>query len=112
MEINRFRGDNKPFRFTLYSDKKNNIRLPLNGLIFRLTVNSEKDPETTDKQIFTLNGINVDDAEGILEFRPTRDNMNIPKGVYYYDIQVTNITGDYDDTIQKDKFIIGQDISK
>ena len=112
MEINRFRGDNKPFRFTLYSDKKNNVKLPLTGLTFRFTVNAEKDPETIDKQIFTLDGVNVDEEGGILEFRPTRTNMDIPKGTYYYDIQVTSTVGGYDDTIQKDKFIIGQDISK
>lgn len=111
MEINRFRGDNKPFRFNLYSDKKSGIKLDITGFTFKMTVNEEKDPENIDKQKFSLVGVIVDAVNGILEFRPTKDDMNLAKGTYYYDIQATD-TNTCDDTIMKDKFVVSQDLSK
>lgn len=111
MEITRYRGDNKPFRFNLYSDKKAGIRLNLTGLTFQMTVNEEKDPENTNKQKFSLEGIIVDAENGVLEFRPTKIGMNLAKGIYYYDIQVTDANL-CDDTVMKDKFVINQDLTK
>lgn len=108
MEINRFRGDNKPFRFNV---KSSGVALDITGMSFKFTVNSEKDPVDITNQKFSLDGVIVDAELGIVEFRPSKVNMDLTKGTYYFDVQITD-TNNYDDTPIKDKLIINQDLTK
>lgn len=111
MEITRYRGDNKPFKFNIYSDKTAGTRLDITGMTFKFTVNSEKDPVDTTNQKFSLDGVITNGLSGEVEFRPTKANMDLPKGKLYFDVQVTDGSG-YDDTLVKDVLIINQDLTK
>ena len=83
----------------------------ITGFIFKLTVDSRKNPEDVSTQQFSLTGTITDGPNGAVSFTPTTANTNITPGTYYYDIQQTDLSAAIK-TLIKGRAQIVQDISK
>ena len=55
--------------------------------------------------------LNADPDTGKVSFTPTKEGTNLPVETYYYDVQMTDASGNVR-TIAKFKFKITQDITK
>jgi hypothetical protein len=111
-DIEMTRADSYPLILTIKS-KSTGLPIDLTGYVFKLTVNSEKDPTDITHQIFQVIGV-VDPDQGTnkgkVSFTPTSVNT-ATVGKFYYDIQWTvgSIVRSWN---EKKKFIIPQDITK
>lgn len=109
-KINFFRGDSYPIEVTIWEDRSTSTPLNLSGSTLYLTVNSEKNPDDTSNQLFSVSGVITDASNGKVEFQPTSGNTNQTPGEYWYDISLVNENSNR--TIVKNIFYISQDISK
>lgn len=112
-EITWFRGDSYPIELTI-KDKATSEAIDISGYAFLMTVNTEKDPIDETAQIFQVVGeIDADQItnKGKITLTPTAVNTDLSNGTYYYDVQMTDSSGNIR-TIAKDKFKISQDITK
>lgn len=107
--LERVRGDTKPFKIRL-TDVDTGGYLDVAGYAAKWSINSDKNPTTTDDQVFTATGVPVNPTtDGIIEFAVAA--FDITPGTYFYDVEVTDSAGKLD-TIIKSKIKIIQDISK
>ena len=106
LDLNRKRGDTKPFRFTIKDES--GADQALGGFTFRFTVNSAKKP--TDQTTETFQIVGASTASGKFEFGPTAANVNLI-GTYYYDAQIIDGAGDIY-TVYEGKIKFTQDITK
>ena len=105
-----YRGDSYPLEFTITNTDGQEVDLTESTLKF--TVNSVKDPVDDSTQLFQIDGdLNVDPTTGKVVFFPTEVQTDLPKGKYYYDIELRSISGQVR-TVAKESFTILQDISK
>ncbi len=103
------RGDSDAKGFIVQDS--DGVAINITGFSFKLTVNSEKDPLTTDNQQFTVVGALTDAANGKVAFSPTAANTDIAPATYFYDIEQTD-TGAAISTLIIAKCLIVQDITK
>jgi len=110
--IEWYRGDSYPIELLVQDENEDPITLTGSSLLF--TVNSVKDPEDDSDQKFEVVGVIDPDQVtnmGLVTFTPTTVQTDLAKAIYYYDIQLTNSSGDIK-TIMKNKFKVLQDITK
>jgi len=111
-EIAWYRGDSYPVKLTI-KDKTTSVEIDLTGYTFLLTVDSDKNPSDTSTKVFEVAGILEDQGTntGEVTFTPTTSNTDLSPLTYYYDIQMTDASGNIR-TIAKNKWKITQDITK
>jgi len=111
-DIEMTRADSYPLILTIKS-KSTGLPIDLTGYIFKLTVNSEKDPIDITHQIFQIIGVvdpNQVANKGKVSFTPTSvDTATV--GKFYYDIQWI-VGGTVRSWNKKKNFTIKQDITK
>ena len=110
-DITWYRGDSFPIELTL-TNKETEDPIPLNGYSFLFTVNAVENPEDDSEQIFQVIGVlDADPTTGKVSFTPTTTDTDLSVDIYYYDIQMTDGSGNIR-TIAKHKFKITMDITK
>lgn len=107
--ITVYRGDSWPFVVTL-TDKKTGLPLEITSHTFKLTVDRKLSPTDATTKIFETTGTIVSPSAGTVRFSPTAEN-HATAGNFYYDIQMTNSSGNKK-TLPKSQYIILQDITK
>ncbi len=116
--IARKRGDTAPDKITVLDPEAAVAGTPLDvtGFGFRLTVNTEQDPDPVGPpivgvELVSIVGTLIDAPNGIVEFpwSPTEADQ-IPE-VFFYDIQQTDTAGKIL-TIAKEQYIFQQDVTK
>jgi len=107
--ITRKRGDTYADEIIVKSDITG-AAIDITGYTFLLTLNPEKNPTSSDDQIYQLTGVIVEASDGIVGFSPTALQADLV-GSFYYDIQLTDPLGKIR-TIEKDKYKYVQDITK
>lgn len=114
-DIEWSRGDSYPIPLRLKVKDSDPVEyVDLSGYSFLMTVDSDKDPIDVATQQFQVVGvINPDQVTNIgrVHFTPTSAQTDLPKGKYWYDVQMID-TASYIRTIAKFKFTITQDITK
>ncbi len=109
--IKMYRGDSYPIVITI-SDSSTGSAIDITGYSFKLTVNSDQNPTSTANQQFTVDGVlDADPTTGKVSFTPTTTDTDITPGNYFYDIEMTDASGNVK-TIAKSSFTISQDITK
>lgn len=111
-EIAWYRGDSFDINLTIKA--KGGSTINLTGYSFLFTVNSEQNPLDDTNEIFQVAGVIDPDQvtnEGKLTITPTAVQTNLSPADYFYDVQMTDDSGNIR-TIAKDKFKILQDITK
>ncbi len=83
----------------------------ITGFTFKLTVDSRKNPDDVTTQQFSLAGSITDGPNGAVSFTPTTTDTDITPGVYYYDIQQTDLSAAIK-TLIKGRALIEQDLTK
>lgn len=101
------RGDSDAKGFVVQDS--DGAALDISGFTFRLTVNTEKDPDP-GTELFTVSGVITDAANGRVAFAPTAVDTDQAPGKYYYDVEQT--AAGLVSTIIKGVARIVQDISK
>lgn len=109
-EVSRVRGDTKPIAKILKNDDTG-LATDISGYSFLLSVDTRQNPPDTTTQQFQIAGSITDAVGGKVEFQPSVGQADQVPGVYWYDIQVTNASGDIE-TLVKGKWKIRQDITK
>lgn len=104
--IERVRGDTKPFIFQIRNES--NELVDLTGYSFILTVDSRRAPDDETTRIFNVSG--VSNQTGIIRLIPTVDDVNLV-GSYFYDAQFTDPAG-LICTISRGRIRFTQDITK
>lgn len=102
------RGDNAARGFIMQDAV--GVAVNISGFSFRLTVNTEQDPDP-GTELFTVVGVITDAAAGKVGFAPTVVDTDQAPGEYFYDIEQTD-GGGLIDTVIKGLCEIVQDISK
>ncbi len=82
----------------------------ISGFAFRLTVNTEPDPNP-GTELFTVVGVITDASAGKVAFAPTVTDTDQTPDKYFYDVEQTD-GGGLIDTVIKGVCEIVQDISK
>lgn len=106
--IKRFRGDTTPITGTV---KLNDLPLDVTGCAFVLTADPSRVPIDATNNLFALTGALVTPLTGAIKFPITAAQANQAPGIYYFDIQLVDGTGNKQ-TVVLDKLIFKQDISK
>lgn len=110
-EIEWYRGDSYPLELTI-KDKESGVAIDITGYTFKLTIDATKKPENEDTLLFAVDGVlNGDPTTGKVSFTPTVINTDQEPNTYYYDVQMTDASGNIR-TIAKNKWKIIQDITK
>jgi hypothetical protein len=108
--ITRFRGDTSAIPFVVRNARTGAVK-NIAGASFRLTVNTEENPEDDSNELFALTGVITDEDFGRLQFAPTLEQADQAPGEYWYDIEMTEAGGGIE-TLAKAPWIVRQDISK
>ena len=109
-EITYYRGDSYPIPFEIV-DKETGDPYPITDFTFAMTVHAEMDPLPSEAPEFTVSGVITDGPGGAVGFTPTTSDTDLDTGVYWYDVQMTDTSGNIR-TIAKDKFNVVMDITK
>lgn len=104
--LERKRGDTKPFRFSVKNEDGSDTAL--GGFTFIMTVDTLKKPPNASTKVFFMTGTNP--SAGKVEFRPTAMQADLI-GTYYYDFQMIAPNSDIY-TMSEGKLKFTQDISK
>lgn len=107
--ISRFRGDTVPDQITITDAAGDPVNVT--GYSFLLTVNKNKDPSSTEGQLFQVAGVIISGPAGTVKFTPTANQTDQLPGKYYYDIQMTD-GGGLIKTIVTGSYVIKQDVTK
>lgn len=102
------RGDSNAIGFIVQDDV--GAAVNITGFTFRLTVNTDKDPNP-GTELFTVVGTITSGPSGKVGFAPTSVQTDVDPGSYFYDIEQTDL-GSLISTLIKGKCRIIQDISK
>ncbi len=115
--IARKRGDTAPDKITVL-DPEASVPTPLDvtGFSFRLTVNTEQDPDPVGPpivgvELVTIAGTLIDAPNGIVEFPWSPGDADQVPDDYFYDIEQTDTAGKIL-TIAKEQYKFQQDVSK
>ncbi len=85
--------------------------IDITGFTFKMTVSSDRDPADQVNEQFTIVGVIGDPLVGTVSFAPTTVNTDIIPGIFFYDIEQTDVSARIK-TIIKGKCRIIQDITK
>ena len=106
INIDRKRGDTKPFEFTMQDELAANV--PFAGYSFLLTADPSRKPVDATNNLFQISGTSPGD--GVIVFDPVEADVDAV-GTYYYDLQTIDATGDII-TVAEGKMKFTQDITK
>ncbi len=109
-KVEWYRGDSYPVELTIKNATTKAV-IDLTGFSFVLTVDTLKAPPDDTAKAFEITGVIDDPTTGIVSFTPTVIQTDVPPKTYYYDIQMTDASGNIR-TIAKNQFVILQDITK
>ena len=110
-DIEWYRGDSYPLELTI-KNKETKVIIDLTGYAFSLTVDTLQDPPDDTTQVFEVPGVlDIDPTLGRVSFTPTVLQTAIDAKGYFYDVQMTDSSGNIR-TIVKNKWKILQDITK
>lgn len=87
------------------------VAIDITGFTFKLTVSEDKDPTDQVNEQFTIVGIITLATAGTVSFAPTITDTDITPGIYFYDIEQTDVAGKIK-TVIKGRVRIIQDITK
>ena len=108
-EIIRKRGDTYANEFII-KDSAGTV-IDITGYSFTLTVDPQKNPTDDSNNLFQLAGNITDGPNGAVEFAPSAVQADQEPGTYYYDLQMTDLSGAIR-TVALDKYKFVQDITK
>lgn len=103
------RGDSDAKGFIIQDSA--GVAVDITGFSFKMTVNSDRDPTDQVNEQFTITGVIGVAANGTVSFAPTVIDTNITPGIYFYDIEQTDVSGAIK-TVIKGRVKIIQDITK
>ncbi len=114
--IARKRGDTAPDKIFVTDPENNGAPLDVTGFSFRLTVNTEQDPDPVGPpivgvEVASINGTITDPVGGEVEFPWLPGEADQVAEDYFYDIEQTDTTGRIL-TIAKERYQFQQDVSK
>lgn len=112
--IARKRGDTAPDKIFVKDPDDPTQPLNIAGFAFKLTVNTEQDPDPAvpiGTELVTINGTITDAPNGEVEFPWTPGDADQVPDDYFYDIQQTDSASKIL-TIAKNEYKIQQDITK
>ena len=114
--IARKRGDTAPDKITVLDPEAVTPGTPLDvtGFAFKLTVNTEQDPDPTPPigvELVSINGTLIDPVNGVVEFPWSAGEADQVPEEYFYDIEQTDVAGKIL-TIAKERYIFQQDVTK
>jgi hypothetical protein len=110
-KVEWYRGDSYPLEITV-KDSATEAAIDITGYSFIMTVDTEKYPTDALTKLFDVAGVlDADPTTGKVSFTPTTIDTDQDVGTYYYDIQMTDVSGNIR-TIVKNDFKIVQDITK
>lgn len=107
--ITRFRGDTYADEITVKS-AATGLPITVTGYSFVMTLDSKRDPTSSDTNLYQVIGNIIDPGAGRVEFVPTAAQAN-RVGIFYYDIQMIDAAGRIR-TIALDAYTYTQDVSK
>lgn len=108
IRIERYRGDTYPIDILVKDSSGNSIDVA--GHAFVLTASTDKFPEDTSSQVFSINGNLNELVDGSVSFPVSLVNAD-NLGSYYFDIEMTDSDLNVR-TIAKGEIVFIQDISK
>ena len=114
--IARKRGDTAPDKITVLDPEAATPGTPLDvtGFAFKLTVNTEQDPDPgppIGTELVSINGTLTDPVNGVVEFPWSAGEADQDPEEYFYDIEQTDVAGKIL-TIAKERYIFQQDVTK
>jgi hypothetical protein len=114
--IARKRGDTAPDKIFVTDPENAGAPLDVTGFSFRMTVNTEQDPDPVGPpiigtEIATINGTITNPSGGEVEFPWSAGDADQVAEDYFYDIEQTDTTGRIL-TIAKERYQFQQDVSK
>lgn len=114
--IARKRGDTAPDKITVLDPEAATPGTPLDvtGFAFKLTVNTEQDPDPgppIGTELVSINGTLIDPVNGVVEFPWSTGEADQEPEEYFYDIEQTDVAGKIL-TIAKERYIFQQDVTK
>ncbi len=114
--IDRKRGDTAPDKITVLDPEAATPGTPLDvtGFGFKMTVNTEQDPDPGPPigvELVSIIGSLVDAPNGVVEFPWSPGDADQLPEEYFYDIQQTDSAGKIL-TIAKERYIFQQDVTK
>ena len=113
--IERKRGDTAPDKITVLDPEAvAGTPLDVTGFGFKMTVNTEQDPDPgppIGTELVSIIGTLVDAPNGVVEFPWSPGDADQLPEEYFYDIQQTDSAGKIL-TIAKERYIFQQDITK
>ncbi len=112
--IARKRGDTAPDKIFVKDPSDPTLPLDITGFAFKMTVNTEQDPDPgppIGTELVTINGTITDAPGGEVEFPWTPGDADQVPDDYFYDIQQTDAAAKIL-TIAKNEYKIQQDITK
>jgi len=115
--IARKRGDTAPDKITVLDPEiATPTPLDVTGFSFRMTVNTEQDPDPVGPpivgvELVTIAGTLIDAPNGVVEFPWSPGDADQVPDDYFYDIEQTDTAGKIL-TIAKEQYKFQQDVSK
>lgn len=115
--IARKRGDTAPDKITILDEESVAVPkdpLDITGFSFKLTVNTEQDPDPgvpIGTELVSINGSIIDALNGVVEFPWTPTEADQVPEDYFYDMEQIDASGRLL-TIAKNQYIFQQDITK
>ena len=113
--IARKRGDTAPDKiFVLDPETSPAVPLDVTGFTYKMTVNTEEDPDPgppIGTELVSITGTITDGPNGEVEFPWTPTDADQAPEEYFYDIEQTDTAGKIL-TIAKERYIIQQDVTK
>ena len=87
-----YRGNDTPWKFTYSED---GATTDITGYTFTLTVDTLENPtDPSATQQFQITNTSVDDANALVEFRPSVVNMTLDAGTYFFAIDIQGVATD------------------
>jgi len=103
------RGDSDAKGFIIQDSA--GVAVDISGFSFKLTVSIDRDPPDQVNEQFTIVGVIGVAADGTVSFAPTTADTDIAPGIYFYDIEQTDVSSAIK-TVIKGRVKIIQDITK
>jgi len=103
------RGDSDAKGFIIQDSA--GVAVDITGFSFKMTVNTDRNPADQVNEQFTITGIIGVAVNGTVSFAPTVTDTDITPGIYFYDIEQTDVAS-LIKTVIKGRAKIIQDITK
>jgi len=89
--IERYRGDTYANIFQIKDS--NGDPIDITNYTFKMTVNTERYPQSESTQLYQIVGVLVSPLSGTVKFAPNATQADQDPGTYYFDVQMTDDQG-------------------